>query len=99
MDHNKLLDRIYSNIAWLINIRKKKISEVELAAGVSIGYLVRSKTSNVDLPISKVVLFANYFGVTVDDLINNSYEEMYLKEQIAVLQKRLEEVKSQNKGV
>ena len=97
MGNKEILDRLYENIAFLIRLRNKKISEVELEIGVSVGYFVRSKINNVDMPISKAASIAEYFGVTIDELINNSYEETYLKEQIAVLQKRLAEVESQNK--
>ena len=39
MGNKEMLDRLYENIAFLIRLRDKKISEVELEIGVSVGYL------------------------------------------------------------
>ena len=88
-----IVKRLRENIDFLIKIRKEKIGEVETAIGVSIGYLSRAK-EYADLPISKVVRTAEYFGVSVDSLIHDNYKAEYLKKQIAELQAELKEVES-----
>lgn len=90
-----IVKRLRENIDFLIKIRKEKIGEVETAIGVSIGYLSRSK-EYADLPISKVVRTAEYFGVSVDSLIHDYYKAEYLKKQIAELQAELKEVEGEN---
>jgi hypothetical protein len=91
-----IVKQLRENIDFLIKIRKEKIGEVETAIGVSIGYLSRAKEYNADLPISKVVRTAEYFGVSVDSLIHSNFKAEYLKQQIAELQAELKEVEGKN---
>lgn len=81
---------LHNNIQYLIKIQHLKVNEVENAIGVSIGYLSRMK--NKDIPVSKVISLANYFEVSLDDLVYGTYDETYIKDQIKALQKQLADI-------
>ena len=83
---------LHNNIQYLIKIQHLKVNEVENAIGVSIGYLSRMK--NKDMPVSKVISLADYFEVTLDDLVYGTYDETYIMDQIAALQKQLDDIRS-----
>ena len=55
------------NIRHLIKAYKIRVGDLEDAIGVSRGYFSRSM--GVDFPISKVMKIADFFEITVDDLV------------------------------
>lgn len=92
MTHQETLDRLYENIEYLIKIRGYDKGRVETAIGVSVGYLSRSKAHNVDMPITTVIRIAEHFNVSLDALISEPYKANFLRQQIEVMKKQLEEV-------
>lgn len=93
-DRNVVIDivRLHNNIQYLIKIQHLKVGEVENAIEVSTGYLSRMK--NKDIPVSKVISLADYFGVSLDDLVYGTYDETYIEDQIKALQKQLDDIRS-----
>lgn len=92
MDSKALLDRIYNNIDYLILINGYERSEVEKSIGVSVGYISRLRTHNVDLPITKIVAIASFFKIRVENLLAHNYEKDYLNMQMDKLKSRLQEI-------
>lgn len=79
---------LHRNIGYLIKAYKVRIGDLERAIGVSVGYLSRSM--NVDMPISKVLKIADFFEITVDELVRGNYRKAFLEGEIKRLQKELD---------
>ncbi len=82
------ISNLYRNIGYLIKAYKVRISDLEKAIGVSAGYISRS--TGVDMPISKVIKIADFFEITIDDLVRGNYRKVYLEGEIKRLQKELD---------
>lgn len=89
MTHQETLNRLYKNIEYLIKIKGYDKGRVETAIGVSVGYFSRSKSHNVDMPITTVVRIAEHFKIPIDSLIYNNYAVEYLDRQIEDMKSRL----------
>lgn len=90
MTHQETLNRLYENIEYLIKIKGYDKGRVETAIGVSVGYFSRSKSHNVDMPITTVVRIAEHFDIPIEFLLSVNYKKIYLESQIAKLQAELE---------
>lgn len=76
------------NIGYLIKAYKIRIGDLEDTIGVSRGYFSRS--TGVDFPISKVIKIADFFEITIDDLVRGNYRKAFLEGEIKRLQKELD---------
>lgn len=74
--------RVCDDISYLLKLRNMNIQELEEAIGISKGYISRCANGKKLLSIDIVVNIANYFGVTVDDLINCKHKSDYIKKLI-----------------
>lgn len=79
---------LHKNIWYLIKAYKIRVGDLERAIDVSVGYLSRSK--DVDMPISKVIKIADFFEITIDDLVRGNYRKTFLEGEIKRLQKELD---------
>lgn len=70
-------ERIYENTKALSKIKRIPMAEIEEKIDVSTGYL--SKASK-KLSIEKVMRLANVLDVSIDELINGDFWEIYKKE-------------------
>lgn len=82
------ISNLYKNIGYLIKVYNIRIGELERAIGVSAGYISRS--AGVDMPISKVIKIADFFEITIDDLVRGNYRKAFLEGEIKRLQKELD---------
>lgn len=82
------ITNLHRNIGYLIKAYKVRVGDLERAIGVSVGYLSRS--NNVDMPISKVIKIADFFEITVDELVRGNYRKAFLEGEIKRLQKELD---------
>lgn len=75
--------RCLSNIYYLARLQKKRIGDIEKAAGVSTGYISRlNREDNTSVPsVEFLEGVANVFGVTLDALINYDLSELTPTEQ------------------
>lgn len=93
MTNQELVSRLHDNVDALIKLHDKQIGEVENAIGVSVGYFSRTwKNRSFDLPITKVVAIAEYFGIELNDLIYGNYKKAYLIIQREKIARELEEI-------
>lgn len=60
--------RLYKNIRAVIKYKKKSIGDIELASGISQGYLSRSEKSDTTPSISTVANIAEQLGCSIDFL-------------------------------
>ena len=79
---------LHRNIGYLIKAYNIRIGDLERAIGVSVGYISRS--AGVDMPISKVLKIADFFEITVDELVRGNYRKAFLEGEIKRLQKELD---------
>ncbi len=75
---------MFNNISYLASQQNKKIGELEAAAGVSTGYISRTKDGNFKPGIEFVLNVANELNVSVDTLLKTDLSaltptEQYLK--------------------
>lgn len=82
------ISNLYRNIGYLIKAYNVRIGDLEKAIGVSAGYISRS--AGVDMPISKVIKIADFFEITIDDLVRGNYRKAFLEGEIKRLQKELD---------
>ena len=64
---------LFANIKALCDGKRINIADLEEGAGIARGTIYKWKT--VEPSISKVKRVADYFGVTVDELINNRSDQ------------------------
>lgn len=82
-------ERLVSNLAYLIQEKKVKLSEVESAIGISAGYLSKmmKKGAEANPSIELVWKLSQYFDVSMERLLNtnltNSYDNMRLLTSLA----------------
>jgi transcriptional regulator with XRE-family HTH domain len=69
---------LYSNILFLIKLNNFGVGEFEKAAGVSAGYISRSKKGD-NASLDFVVRAAQIFGVSIDDLIMVDLRKQYIE--------------------
>lgn len=79
---------LWNNIKYLIIAYNIRVGDLEDTIGVSRGYFSRS--TNVDLPISKVIKIADFFEITLDELVRGEFRKAYLTGEIKRLQKELD---------
>ncbi|WP_412131949.1 helix-turn-helix domain-containing protein [Lactobacillus equicursoris] len=72
---------LFNNISYLASQQGKKIGELEAAAGVSTGYISRTKEGNFKPGIEVVLNIANELNVSVDTLLNSNLSELTPTEQ------------------
>lgn len=93
MTNQELTSRLHDNVDALIKLHNKQIGEVEKAIGVSVGYFGRTwNNRSFDLPITKVVAIAEYFGIELNDLIYGNYKKAYLIMQREKIARELKEM-------
>ena len=99
-DPKKITNRLYENVEYLLAIHDDiPRGYLERAIGVSTGYISRTKKNgDFDLPITKVVAIAEYFGIELNDLIYGNYKKAYLIMQGAKIAKELKEMEGEQKG-
>ena len=93
------LNNLANNIKYLIKAYNIRIGDLEDTIGVSRGYFSRSM--GVDFPISKVIKIADFFEITLDELVRGDFRKAYLTGEIKRLQKELDALelaKEQEKG-
>lgn len=67
--------KLYKNIHAMINYRKMKIGEVESAAGVSQGYLIRSQKANAAPTIATIAKLSEILDCPMDILVTADIEK------------------------
>lgn len=67
--------KLYENIHAMVNHRKVKIGEVESAAGVSQGYLIRSQKANTAPTIATVAKLAEILDCPMDALVTADFSK------------------------
>ena len=82
------ISNLYRNIGYLIKAYNIRIGDLERAIGVSAGYISRS--AGVDMPISKVIKIADFFEITIDELVRGDFRKAWLTGEIKRLQKELD---------
>lgn len=82
------IKNLWNNIRYLIKAYNIRVGDLENTIGVSKGYLSRMNGS--DLPISKVISLADFFEITLDDLVHGNYHKAWLTGEIKRLQKELD---------
>lgn len=82
------IKNLWNNVGYLIKAYKIRVGDLENTIGVSKGYLRRMVGS--DLPISKVICLADFFEITIDDLVRGDYRKAFLEGEIKRLQKELD---------
>lgn len=80
LDKNILFD----NIAFLLKKQGKKVGELENVAGVSAGYISRTKDGNGKPGLDFVVKVADFFGVSVDALLKVRFSALTATEEYIV---------------
>ena len=90
-------ERIYENTKALSKIKRIPMAEIEKKTGISAGYL--SKASK-NISIEKVMRLANVLDVSIDELINGDFWEIYKKELAeSELKEAVERAKRAMRGV
>ena len=69
---------LFKNIAFLIKQNDLNIGDFEKSAGVSLGYISRSKKQHSP-SINFIVNTAKILGVSIDDLLTVDLEQKYIK--------------------
>ena len=82
------IKNLWNNVSYLIKAYKIRVGDLENTIGVSKGYL--SRMSGSDLPISKVISLADFFEITIDELVHGDFHKAYLTGEIKRLQKELD---------
>ena len=82
------LNNLANNIKYLIKAYNIRVGDLEDTIGVSRGYFSRSM--GVDFPISKVIKIADFFEITIDELVRGDFKKAYLTGEIKRLQKELD---------
>lgn len=80
LDKNILFD----NIAFLLKKQGKKVGELENVAGVSAGYISRTKDGNGKPGLDFVVKVADFFGVSMDALLKVRFSALTATEEYIV---------------
>ena len=93
MKSDLITNNLYNNIKYLFMLNGVKISEVEKAIGVSVGYFARTRQNgNFDLPITKVVAIAEYFKIDIYQLVFGNFKKVYLEVQAEKINRELQEI-------
>lgn len=87
MKNNDIVN-LYRNIKYLIIAYNIRVGDLEDTIGVSRGYFSRSM--GVDFPISKVIKIADFFEITLDELVRGDFRKAWLTGEIKRLQKELD---------
>ena len=82
------IKNLWNNIRYLIKAYNIRVGDLENTIGVSKGYLSRMNGS--DLPISKVISLADFFEITLDELVRGDFRKAWLTGEIKRLQKELD---------
>lgn len=89
-------ERIYENTRALAKVKNLSMKEIEDEVGVSSGYL--SKVSK-HMSIEKIEKLSNVLGVSIGELTENDFLELYKKELAeSELQKAVERAKKAMRG-
>ena len=91
-DLDNLNTFIYNNIQTLLRMNDVSISDLESAISVSKGYISRTNGGNKCLSINVCCNIANYFRISVEDLISHDYYKDY---NIQLKQKRIDELQKE----
>lgn len=85
------IEKVRKNIQILCKIQGKQLGKVEEYAGKRAGYLTRNKSMDI-CTLSK---FAEYFSVTMYDLLENDYRKEEIERDIGLLNNQIEKIKTE----
>ena len=91
----KMSVKVCESAKYLCKLDKKNLCDLENELGVSKGYIARCKKGMKHLSIDCCCKIADYFGVTVNDLISNNYVDKMKLLQIEELKKKIEELEKE----
>lgn len=75
---------LFENVAFLLKKQGKKVGELENVAGVSAGYISRTKDGNGKPGLDFVVKVADFFGVSMDALLKVRFSALTATEEYIV---------------
>lgn len=96
-----LNERIYANVKSLCKLKNTKIGLLESRIGMQTGYLSRIGNGVVNISLKTTLEIAEYFGITIDELIHVDFKIKTLEAEIQEATERLkvlQEEKQRLKG-
>ena len=93
---------IYLNVKGLCKLKNTKIGLLESKIGMQTGYMSRIGKGAVNISLKATFEIAEYFGITIDELIHGDYKLEILEEEIQETLERLkvlQKEKQKLKGV
>lgn len=95
MSDRNINELIYANIQLLCKFHIISIADLEKELSITSGYIEKTKDGTKKLNIEQCYKIAQYFKVTLDELVSNEIQRQQKLAQIAELREQLEKLESE----